>query len=339
MPYADWGERSPRWAGIRSEVVDVRGVAVHLVRADAAPGAPPDGSTQLLVHPMGASAVWWLDVLGPLTAHGPVVAPDLPGTVAGHTGLPHPNAARAQNNARFLRAFTDALGLDHVVVHGWSTGGLAALLFADVAPKRVDRLVLVDATLPGPLTARQALGWQTLGRLALFAGPPIARGLLGVFGRRLIDLKLRYADPAVLAAGRLDVAGGDLSRLSPEMAALWAEEFKQMRSRPGRLGGAVPAFASAVSAMYVPRRPVEQAIDRVAVPTLLLWGDQDPLIERAVIDDLIARRPDWNLHVFETVGHLVPLEVPDAYVDVVGRWLAEHRKPPDVKANMDPPGV
>ena len=81
-------------------------------------------------------------------------------------------------SARFLRAFTGTLGLDRVVVHGWSIAGLVALLFADLAPKRVERLVLVDPTLLGPLTARQALGWQTLGRLALIAGPPLARGSL-----------------------------------------------------------------------------------------------------------------------------------------------------------------
>jgi hypothetical protein len=31
----DWGQRSPRWAGIRSEVVAVQGMNVHLLRADA----------------------------------------------------------------------------------------------------------------------------------------------------------------------------------------------------------------------------------------------------------------------------------------------------------------
>jgi pimeloyl-ACP methyl ester carboxylesterase len=162
VQYADWGNRSPRWAGIRGEMVDVCGVRVHVLRADAAQGAPPGASTQLLVHPTGASATWWLDAVQPLTAHGPVVAPDLPGTVFGRTALPHPNAARAAVNARFLRALTSTLGLDRVVLHGWSLGGLVALLFADLAPERADRLVLAAPTLPGPMTVRQALGWQTL---------------------------------------------------------------------------------------------------------------------------------------------------------------------------------
>jgi pimeloyl-ACP methyl ester carboxylesterase len=315
---SDWGARSPRWAGIRSQTVEVCGSSVHFLTADAArPGAP----AHLLIHGMTGSATNWLDTIRPLTAHGRVVAPDLPGTLAGHTASPHRRAARAEINARFLRAFTATLGLRDFVVHGWSMGGLVALLFADLAPERVGGLVLVAPTLPGPLSAAQALGWQTLGRLTVSAGPPVLRGLLRLTGRRLLELQTRrYATPEAMSAYVLAHLGVGPSRLSRDITALWAEELDVMRAQPDRLPDAVTAFASAVSALYVKRRPVREAIDRVAVPTLLLWGDQDPLIGRPVIDNLIARRPDWDLRTFESVGHLLPLEVASAYADVVGAW-------------------
>jgi pimeloyl-ACP methyl ester carboxylesterase len=309
VKYRDWGERSPRWAGIRSQTVEVCGSSVHFLTADA---ARPEAPTHLLIHSTPGSATNWLDTIRPLTAHGRVIAPDLPGTLAGHTASPHRSAVRAEINARFLRAFTATLGLRDVVAHGWSMGGLVALLFADLAPERVGGLVLVAPTLPGPLSATQALGWQTLGRLTVSAGSPVLRGLLRLTGRRLLELKKPAYDLATL--------GGDPSRLSHEITALWAEEVDGIRAQPDRLPDAVTAFASAVSAMYVKRRPVREAIDRVAVPALLLWGDQDPLIGRPVIDDLAARRPDWSVHVFESVGHLLPLEVANAYADVVGGW-------------------
>jgi len=318
---ADWGELSPRWVGIRSEVVDVRGTSVHLLRAEACPDAPPDAPTHLLIHTLGASGTNWLDVMPGLAAYGPVIAPDLPGSLAGRTVSPNRKAESADENVRFLSGLTSTLGLDHVAVHGWSTGGLVALLFADREPDRVERLVLANPTLPGPMSTAQRIGWQTLGRLALLVGRPAARVLLWLFGDKVLDLKQRYSSPDVLSASRFDVVGGDLSRLSPELAALFAEDREGARLQPQRWSGAVAAFVSAVSAMYIDRRPAEDAVDRLSAPTLLLWGDQDPLIERAVIDDLLARRPDWSLHVLKTVGHLVPLEAPDAYVDVVGQWL------------------
>lgn len=335
MECRDWGERSPRWAGIRSQRVEVCGRSVHFLTADAArPGAP----AHLLIHGMAGSATNWLDTIRPLTAHGRVIAPDLPGTLAGHTASPRRSAPRAENNARFLRAFTATLGLRDVVAHGWSMGGLVALLFADLAPKRVGGLVLVAPPLPGPLSAAQVLGWQTLGRLTVSAGPPVLRGLVRLTGRRLLELKTRrYATPEALAASELATVGGDPSRLSHDITALWAEELDLIRARPDRWPDAVTAFASAVSAIYVKRRPVWNAIDRVAVPALLLWGDQDRLIGRPVIDDLAARRPDWSVHVFESVGHLLPLEVASAYADVAGEWWRQVASPRPGPACTAPP--
>jgi pimeloyl-ACP methyl ester carboxylesterase len=318
MQCSDWGERSPRWAGIRSQTVEVCGRSVHFLTADA---ARPEAPAHLLIHGMTGSATNWLDTIRPLTAHGQVIAPDLPGTLAGHTASPHRRAPRAEINARFLRTFTATLGLRDVVAHGWSMGGLVALLFAGLAPERAGGLVLVAPALPGPLPAAQELGWQTLGRLTVSAGPPVLRGLLRLTGRRLLEVtKRRYATPEALAAYIRANLGGDPSRLSHDITALWAEELDEIRLRPDRLPDAVTAFASAVSALYVKRRPVWDAIDRVSVPTLLLWGDQDPLIGRPVIDNLIARRPDWDLRTFESAGHLLPLEVANAYASAVGEW-------------------
>jgi pimeloyl-ACP methyl ester carboxylesterase len=309
----DWGERSPRWTGIRSEVVAVQGMDVHLLRADAAPGVAPAAPTQLFVHPMGASGALWLDVLGPFRAHGPVLAPDLPGS--GQTRPLRPSAARAEGQASFLRAFTSALGLDRVVVHGWSMGGLVAVLFAAGEPGRVQRLVLVNPTLPGPMSPLGRLGWQTIGRLGLLVVPTLG-GLL---------LRLPVVRRAKLGATRdaraaARFSGGDLSRMSSEMAALLDKERRGVFAQPWRLDSVAAAWASAVTAMYVRRRPVEEAIDRVAAPTLLVWGDQDPMIGTTVVDGLITRRTDWNLRVIHGAGHVLPMEVPDRYLAVVTSW-------------------
>jgi hypothetical protein len=43
-----------------------------------------------------------------------------------------------------------------------------------------------------------------------------------------------------------------------------------------------------------------------------------------MIDDALARRPDWHLHVLAGAGHNAPAERPDEYVETVGRWLTDH---------------
>jgi pimeloyl-ACP methyl ester carboxylesterase len=74
--------------------------------------------------------------------------------------------------------------------------------------------------------------------------------------------------------------------------------------------------------MYISRAPALAAVDRLAVPTMLAWAEGDQSVERAVMDALTARRPDWYLHVFPSGGHLLPMASPATYVDALSRWLS-----------------
>ncbi|WP_165949547.1 alpha/beta fold hydrolase [Kribbella turkmenica] len=316
MQYTDWGERADRWSGIRSETVDVRGTKVHYLVTDQTrtSGLP----VHLLVPNPANSASNWLDVLAELRAHAHAIAVDLPGTIAGHTALPNRRAASIETNALFLRDFADALELDRVVVHGWSAGGMVALLFADQAPERIAGLVLVAPALPPPLSAGEARRWQTLGRAGLAIVAPVALVLVRVSGRRILAAKWRVLDDPASIAGSTWSTGGDLTRMSPEIAGLMRDEMSVVE--PMRLGSAVRVYASLMSLMFVRRRTALHAIRRVASPTLLVCGDDDHLTGRASIDDWTAQRPDWNLVVLHRVGHAPPFEVPAGYARTVIDW-------------------
>ncbi|MBG0816478.1 alpha/beta fold hydrolase [Planomonospora sp. ID82291] len=294
-------------------MIDVAGTEVHYLSA----GEDQGGPTHLLIHPMAASASMWMDAIAELGAHAPVIAPDLPGSVFGHTGSPHPRASTAGPSARFLRAFTGRMGLEATVTHGWSMGGLVAVHFAACTPERVDRLVLACPALPGPLAPDEVVFWRVAGRPLLVVGPGLLRGALRVAGRRIIDAKLRaYADPGAWSGS---VVGDDLERLSPEMLALLGDELRA--TDPRRLGDAVAAFTSVISALYVSRSTVHRMIDRLGAPTLLLTGAQDKLITAATAGDLVARRPDWAYRAFPSAGHLLPLSNTRDYVATVTDWL------------------
>ena len=307
MQHSEWGERSARWSGIHSETVDVHGTKVHYLVTDQTPAS--DMPVHLLVPNPANSASNWLDVLADIRPHARAIAVDLPGTIAGDTALPNRRAASIEANALFLRDFADALGLDRVTVHGWSAGGTIALLFADEAPERVEGLVLVAPALPPPLSDGEALMWRTLGRAGLAIIAPVARVLLRVSGRRILAAKLRRTpDPASIAG----------TRMSPEIAGLMRDEM--LAVEPARFGRAVSVYASVMSLMLVRRRPVLDAMRRVAAPTLLVWGSEDRICARASIDDWTAQRPDWNVAVLRGVGHAPPLEVPADYARMVFDW-------------------
>lgn len=308
----DWGVRAARWGGVRSQWLEVGGTRVHALTADG----PPDvqGPPQLLVHGLGGSAANWLEVLPELARRGPVVAPDLPGF--GRTEPPRADASRVSSNARFLRALLDVLGWDRVIVHGNSMGGLLAVLLAELAPSRLDGLVLVSPALPTPRTQVHRTSPATLLRFAPFALPGLGRRVVTRMWARLTPDEL-YQDTATMVHG-------DPDRLRPELVEVAVENLAFGREQPWRIDGFASAAESVVALLAGSRR-LWRAVDLLEVPTLLLWGDADTLVGASTIAGLRRRRPDWDHHVFASVGHCPQLEAPRSYVEVVEGWSPERR--------------
>lgn len=197
-----------------------------------------------------------------------------------------------------------------------------ALRFAADEPDRVVAAVLACPPLPVPLTRAERLRWQTLGRLALAVGPVLARGLVRLVGMRIIEAKLAHLDGKPVPS-MFSGLGGDISQIPPETMAVWREQIAEVRHHPETLGYAATAFASVVSSICVNLSETWSTIDRVTAPVLLLWGSEDPLIIRPMIDDALGRRPDWHLHVLAGAGHGAPAERPGEYVEAAGRWLTD----------------
>ena len=322
--YDDWGVRSRQWAGLRSVSTSVCGVPVHYVRAEPASAAAADAPVHLLVPPMTGSASMWMDLVPHLLQLGPVISVDLPGTIAGHTGSPYRHGPRADLDAAFVAGFVRQLGLDgQVVIHGWSTGALVAALAAGVMPDQTRGAVLVAPALPRLTSPAEALGWQTVGRLAVAAGPPVARIMLRLAGRRVLDAKRSaISDAGAEPRGRTDLVGGDRGRVSPAQVDLWRDDVDAAHEHPERLEGTATAFASVIKAMFITQRRTNEALDSVRVPVLVLWGSDDPLVDPTSLRQH-ARRPNWTPRPVDDVGHLLPVEAPDRYAHAVGQWLAE----------------
>ncbi len=302
----DWGSRDPRWVGIRTEWIDVRGTAVRTLQVDG----PADGVPQLLVHGLGGSATNWLEVMTELSAYGPVLAVDLPGF--GLTQPPVPAAASVRANARFVSALCRALGWDRVVLHGNSMGGLISTLVAGHRPDLVERLVLVNPGLPAPRSQFHKVPPTALARFAPFVSKRL--------GRTAMHRMYHRYDAATLYQETINLVYADPAALRPPLREVAVQNVQYAKDLDWRVDAFVTAATSLVG-LLVGARTVMRAIDAIEAPTLVVWGDEDKLVGRPVVEGLVARRPEWELHVFEAIGHVPMLEAPDGYLDVVSRWL------------------
>jgi pimeloyl-ACP methyl ester carboxylesterase len=236
-----------------------------------------------------------------------VIAPDLPGS--GRTrprlrGRPDVFAA-----AGFVEDFATAIGIERVVVHGHSMGGLVGGVFAGQVPDRVDRSVLTSAPLPGlPDPPPFPAAW----RFGLDVVRPVADILVGTGLRLKADQWRRLVEDADHA--RL---GPEVSRMSPELRSLASDEIGRMQRR-WRVEGAVDAALSVLRALTVDEARTREALASITAPTQLLWGAEDRVIPQRLIDEVEAAHPDWSSQTIDGVGHLLPWEAPERYVDLAG---------------------
>ena len=84
--------------------------------------------------------------------------------------------------------------------------------------------------------------------------------------------------------------------------------------------------------------PLGRHIERVSVPTLLLSGDHDGVVSPAAARAVARSRPDWTFHVFDDSGHIPQMEHPQAFLEVVGSWLAQVRSSAGDRAAARPGG-
>lgn len=230
------------------------------------------GPALLFVHGLGGSWQSWLDNIPALGRENRVIAVDLPGF--GGSEPPAPDAD-IDAYAGALVALLDQIGAASAVVAGHSLGGLVSCRLALMHPDRVRALILVNA------------GGVAIGRARLAV---IVRGFLAfnaVLGRpeviRAVARRPRLR--RALLSGFLRNPG----EMSPELAS---ETIPLM---------AAPGFETAVR--MGARAAGDLGAERIAAPTLLVWGRHDRVLTLAQAEQLAAVLPDARLEVIDDAGH------------------------------------
>jgi pimeloyl-ACP methyl ester carboxylesterase len=80
----------------------------------------------------------------------------------------------------------------------------------------------------------------------------------------------------------------------------------------------VDAARSAVRALTVDEARTRAGLAAIRAPTLLLWGAEDRVIPQRLIDEVQVAHRDWSSRTIAGVGHLLPWESPESYVELAG---------------------
>ena len=256
------------------------------------------GPPLVLLHGVGESARSWQRVLPELARTHRVYAPSLTGF--GATAAPPAGYSPAAFTS-FAEALLDTLGLARAAIVGNSLGGLIGMRLALAAPTRATALGLV--------------GSAGLGREAALALRVLTPGGLGELAIRWYRTRLGGAQWALATAGLLFARP---RRVPPSWLA---EHYRQAR-RPGYLEATVGALRGQLTL----RRQREILLDRLprlTMPTLVLWGARDRVVP-ARHARAAARLPRGQLVLLPDCGHVPQVECPDAFLAVLGPFLAEH---------------
>lgn len=254
-------------------------------------GGDPSKPTLVMVHGFGADKDHWSFYAPWMTRDYRLIAPDLPGFGQNDRDATLPFDVASQ--AARLKAFLDALGIERPHLGGNSMGGWIALRFAIDYPDRLRTLTLMNNA--------------------------------GVQGANESELQKLAADRTYNPLIPANLADAD---------RLIAFVVRKPPHVPARLKPAIYADALRhrdlldkifwIIADEMEASPLNDRLAEVKVPTLIIWGRHDKLIDVSCVAVLEQGIAGSTAHIFEHVAHVPMIEDPKATAEVQRAFLAAH---------------
>jgi pimeloyl-ACP methyl ester carboxylesterase len=191
----------------------------------------------------------------------------------------------------------DALDLDRPLVVGHSMGGMIAAEMASVASREVDRLCLVAPA--GLWLAEKPI--PDLFSMLPFELPPL------LFHDVAAGMKLFTSS--------LGAPVGDLEALASRFEdERFLADFMVRNARQLGMAGKI--------LFPIPERGLERRLGRIRARTLLVWGEEDRLIDPAYADAFRRHLPGAELLRVTGAGHMLPYEQPEALLRALESLLS-----------------
>src|SRR6266480_1366085 len=273
---------------IVSRTAEVDGVKLHYLTAGHGPAV-------ILLHGYAETSRMWRPIIPLLAEKFTVIAPDLPGI--GNSAIPA-DKIDMKTSATRIHALARSLGVEKARVVGHDIGLMVAYAYATQFPVETEKLVLMDAFLPG------VAGWE-----AIYNNP------------RIWHFRFNGPTPEALVKGRErtyfdyfwnDFAADKNRSLSEADRAAYTAAY----SRPGRMRA---GWAYFVSFMQAAKDFEQLSRTKLTMPVLAIGGEKangDVLGQQAH-----AVASDAKVVILKNTGHWVLEENPKETTDALINFL------------------
>jgi pimeloyl-ACP methyl ester carboxylesterase len=253
------------------------------------------GPTVILLHGFAETSRMWTPILGVLGEKFMVIAPDLPGI--GNSSIPS-NGINMKDAAISIHSLVRSLGIQKARVVGHDIGLMVAYAYAAQFPAEVEKLVVMDAFLPG------VEGWEPI-----YNNPSIWH------------FRFNGPKPEALVAGRepiyfsffWDDLAADKNRSIP---AADRKAYIDAYSRPGRMRGAWQYF---VSWPQTAKDFAELSRTKLTMPVLSIGGEKSLGKELGQQMKLVST--NVTVIVLPDTGHWILEERPKETTDALVKFL------------------
>lgn len=276
-------------ADFHTQDITVEGVKIH-VRVGG------KGPAVVMLHGFGDTGDMWAPLAADLAKDHTVVVPDLRGL--GLSSIPDSGYDK-KTQAGDIRGVLAALGIEHSVVIGHDIGTMVAFAYASRYPQLTDRLVVMDAPVPG------IPPWNDIVRSPMlwhfdFGGPDAERL---VAGRERIYLDRFWNEFA-----------GDRSKVDEATR----QHYAKLYARPGVMHAAFAQFGS------IRQDAVDNEASmktRLTMPVLAIGGEKSFGANEAIV----MRNAADNVTevVIPGAGHWLMEEAPTATIQAIRNFIAQ----------------
>jgi pimeloyl-ACP methyl ester carboxylesterase len=271
-----------------SHTADIDGVKLHYTSGG-------HGAALILLHGYAETSRMWTPILPLLGEKFTVIAPDLPGI--GESSIPA-DGLDMKTAAIRIHALARSLGVEKARVVGHDIGLMVAYAYAAQFPAEVEKLVVMDAFLPG------VEGWE-----AVYNNPSIWH------------FRFNGPTPEALVQGRertyfehfWNNFAADKTRSIPEADR---KAYTEMYSRPGRMRA---GWAYFVSFQQAAKDFAKLSQNKLTMPVLAIGGEKS-------LGDVLGQQmklvaTDVTVVVLKDSGHWILEENPKGTTEALVKFL------------------